>query len=210
MLRIAQSAFRSTRACAAPTGASMRSATSRWSTAPAAFSSPNTPAIPPGPSAATRRLPIPPWVITRHSPAHLQQAHLCDRRRRGGRRPRRLSVHPPRRLSRRDRRPQRAVQAAGPGRLPGPAAGYLPDPEIAHVGLTETEARERHGDKVRALTWAFAENDRAQAERATEGLVKVVAGARGRVFGASIAGRHAGDPLQPRVLAAIGRGALRA
>src|SRR3546814_1637719 len=36
------------------------------------------------------------------------------------------------------------------------------DPEIAHVGLTETEARERHGDKVRALTWAFAENDRAQ------------------------------------------------
>src|SRR3546814_13278724 len=56
------------------------------------------------------------------------------------------------------------------------------DPEIAHVGLTETEARERHGDKVRALTWAFAENDRAQAERATAGLVKVVGGARGRVF----------------------------
>src|SRR3546814_5998131 len=57
---------------------------------------------------------------------------------------------------------------------------------------------------VRALTWAFAENDRAQAERATEGLVKVVAGARGRVFGASIAGRHAGDLLQPWVLA-VGR-----
>src|SRR3546814_16465741 len=54
------------------------------------------------------------------------------------------------------------------------------DPEIAHVGLTETEARERHGDKVRALTWAFAENDRAQAERATEGLVKGLAGERGR------------------------------
>src|SRR3546814_3589372 len=58
---------------------------------------------------------------------------------------------------------------------------------------------------VRALTWAFAENDRAQAERATEGLVKVVAGARGRVFGASIAGRHAGDLLQPWVLA-VGQG----
>src|SRR3546814_374290 len=64
------------------------------------------------------------------------------------------------------------------------------DPEIAHVGLTETEARERHGDQVRALTWAFAANDRAQAERATEGLVKLVAGDGGRVLGASLAGHQ--------------------
>ena len=79
------------------------------------------------------------------------------------------------------------------------------DPEIAHVGLTEAQAREKHGDKVRALTWSFAENDRAQTERATEGLVKVVVGARGRILGASIVGPHAGELLQPWVLA-IGQG----
>src|SRR3546814_1201277 len=47
------------------------------------------------------------------------------------------------------------------------------DPEIAHVGLTEYEARYRHGGHVKALTSTFAENDRAQAERATQGRVKV-------------------------------------
>jgi pyruvate/2-oxoglutarate dehydrogenase complex dihydrolipoamide dehydrogenase (E3) component len=79
------------------------------------------------------------------------------------------------------------------------------DPEIAHVGLTETQAREKHGDAVKALTWSFEENDRAQAEGATDGLVKVVVGARGRILGASIAGRHAGELLHPWVLA-IGQG----
>jgi len=79
------------------------------------------------------------------------------------------------------------------------------DPEIAHVGLTEAAAREKHGDGVRALTWPFADNDRAQTERATEGLVKVVTGRRGRILGASIAGPRAGELLQPWVLA-IGQG----
>ena len=79
------------------------------------------------------------------------------------------------------------------------------DPEIAHVGLTEAEARARHGDSVKVLTWPFAENDRAQAERAAEGLVKVVVGTRGRILGASIAGRHAGELLHPWVLA-LGQG----
>lgn len=75
------------------------------------------------------------------------------------------------------------------------------DPEIAHVGMTEAEAREKFGDKVRALKWSFEENDRAQAERATDGLVKVVVGARGKILGASIAGLHAGELLQPWILA---------
>src|SRR3546814_3228662 len=38
------------------------------------------------------------------------------------------------------------------------------DPEIAHVGLTETEARERHGDKVRALTWARSEEHTSELQ----------------------------------------------
>ena len=75
------------------------------------------------------------------------------------------------------------------------------DPEIAHVGLTEAEARKSHGEGIKVLTWSFEENDRAQAEQETEGLVKVVVGANGRILGATIAGPHAGELLQPWVLA---------
>ncbi|MCG8543631.1 MAG: FAD-dependent oxidoreductase, partial [Alphaproteobacteria bacterium] len=75
------------------------------------------------------------------------------------------------------------------------------DPEIAHVGMTEAQARQRHGEKVRVLRWSFEENDRAQAERETDGLVKVVLGPGGRILGASIAGLHAGELLQSWILA---------
>ncbi len=69
------------------------------------------------------------------------------------------------------------------------------DPELAHVGLHEAEARDRHGDRVSALRWPFAENDRAQTERDTEGFIKVVLGRGCRILGASIVGAGAGDQL---------------
>jgi pyruvate/2-oxoglutarate dehydrogenase complex dihydrolipoamide dehydrogenase (E3) component len=73
------------------------------------------------------------------------------------------------------------------------------DPELAQVGLTEAQARET-GARVEVARFTYKENDRAQAERATEGFIKVVA-ARGRVLGASIVGAHAGEIVQPWVLA---------
>jgi len=74
------------------------------------------------------------------------------------------------------------------------------EPELAHVGLTEAAAKERHGD-IRILRWPFAENDRARCERQVDGLVKVVTTPRGRVLGASIVGPHAGELIHPWVLA---------
>ncbi|OIO69143.1 MAG: dihydrolipoamide dehydrogenase [Zetaproteobacteria bacterium CG12_big_fil_rev_8_21_14_0_65_55_1124] len=74
------------------------------------------------------------------------------------------------------------------------------DPELAHVGMSEADA-EKAGKEIRVLRWGFAENDRAQAERRTEGLVKVVTDMKGRILGASIVGLHAGELLQPWVLA---------
>jgi len=74
------------------------------------------------------------------------------------------------------------------------------DPELAHVGLSEEDARKRYG-KIRILRWPYAENDRAQAERLTEGFVKVVTNKRGRVLGATIVGDHAGELIQMWVLA---------
>ncbi|MEQ9350815.1 MAG: dihydrolipoamide dehydrogenase, partial [Alphaproteobacteria bacterium] len=69
------------------------------------------------------------------------------------------------------------------------------------VGLIEAAARQAHGDHVRVLRWAFGENDRAQTERDTHGLVKVVVGRRGRILGATIVGPHAGELIQPWTLA---------
>ncbi|MFO1069503.1 MAG: FAD-dependent oxidoreductase [Geminicoccaceae bacterium] len=74
------------------------------------------------------------------------------------------------------------------------------DPELASVGLGEAAARE-HGHAVEVVRWPFAENDRARAERRTEGLVKVIVGRRGRILGAAIAGAHAGELILPWVLA---------
>jgi pyruvate/2-oxoglutarate dehydrogenase complex dihydrolipoamide dehydrogenase (E3) component len=66
------------------------------------------------------------------------------------------------------------------------------DPELAHAGLTEADAR-KAGHDVQILTWSFAVNDRAQAERATEGLAKVVLGRKGSILGATIVGPRAGE-----------------
>jgi pyruvate/2-oxoglutarate dehydrogenase complex dihydrolipoamide dehydrogenase (E3) component len=74
------------------------------------------------------------------------------------------------------------------------------DPELAQVGLTEAAARAA-GSDVRILRWPFIENDRAQTERDTEGLVKVVLRRNGRVLGVSILGAGAGDLILPWALA---------
>jgi pyruvate/2-oxoglutarate dehydrogenase complex dihydrolipoamide dehydrogenase (E3) component len=79
------------------------------------------------------------------------------------------------------------------------------EPELAQVGLTEAEARESHPDDLTILRWPFHENDRAQAERSTHGVVKVVTRRNGRVLGASILGAQAGELIQPWALA-ISRG----
>ena len=73
-------------------------------------------------------------------------------------------------------------------------------PELAQVGLTEDRARKQAGD-IRVLRWPFAENDRARAERETDGLVKVITTPRGRILGAGIVGAHAGELIHAWVLA---------
>jgi pyruvate/2-oxoglutarate dehydrogenase complex dihydrolipoamide dehydrogenase (E3) component len=69
------------------------------------------------------------------------------------------------------------------------------DPELAHVGMTEEAARERHG-RLTILRWPFSENLRAQAERQTNGFLKVIATKRGRILGAGIVGAQAGELIQ--------------
>lgn len=72
-----------------------------------------------------------------------------------------------------------------------PRATYT-DPELAQVGLTEAEARARHGDRLESVRFDFAGNDRAIAEGKTTGLIKVMV-VKGRPVGASIVGAQAGE-----------------
>jgi pyruvate/2-oxoglutarate dehydrogenase complex dihydrolipoamide dehydrogenase (E3) component len=74
------------------------------------------------------------------------------------------------------------------------------DPELAHVGLTETQARERR-IALRVLRWPYHENDRAQAERTTAGHIKVVTDRKGKVLGATIVGAAAGEMITAWTLA---------
>jgi pyruvate/2-oxoglutarate dehydrogenase complex dihydrolipoamide dehydrogenase (E3) component len=74
------------------------------------------------------------------------------------------------------------------------------DPELAHTGLTEADAR-KAGHAIELLTWTFELNDRAQAERATEGLAKIVLGPKGKILGATIVGPRAGELIGTWALA---------
>jgi len=73
-------------------------------------------------------------------------------------------------------------------------ATYI-DPEMAQVGLTESQAREEHGEKLEVVRFEYAENDRARTELATTGLIKVMI-VKGRPIGASIVGAQAGELIQ--------------
>jgi len=75
------------------------------------------------------------------------------------------------------------------------------DPEVAHVGLNETEAKEK---KVpyQVFTYGIDDLDRAIAESAAHGLVKVlVKPGTDRILGATIAGEHAGELIAEFVAA---------
>ncbi|RYH04414.1 dihydrolipoamide dehydrogenase [Salipiger sp. IMCC34102] len=72
-----------------------------------------------------------------------------------------------------------------------PWATYT-DPELAQVGLTEAQARQAHGDKLTVVRSEYAHNDRANTERRTTGLIKVMV-VGGKPVGATIAGHLAGE-----------------
>jgi pyruvate/2-oxoglutarate dehydrogenase complex dihydrolipoamide dehydrogenase (E3) component len=74
------------------------------------------------------------------------------------------------------------------------------DPELARVGVSETEAR-RHGIEHRVYRFAFAEVDRARAEGETEGFAKLVSDRQGHLLGAAIVGADAGELIAECVLA---------
>lgn len=68
------------------------------------------------------------------------------------------------------------------------------DPELAEVGLSEDDARVRHGDRLEVVRFDYHHNDRALTERQGEGWIKVMV-VRGRPVGAAIVGHQAGEQI---------------
>ena len=90
-----------------------------------------------------------------------------------------------------------AIALGWPGKVDWRALPHVTycDPELAQIGLTEAEVRERHG-KVEVTREDFSDNDRAVTEGDTRGFLKLVRH-RGKLLGVTIVGAHAGDLLLP-------------
>jgi pyruvate/2-oxoglutarate dehydrogenase complex dihydrolipoamide dehydrogenase (E3) component len=96
--------------------------------------------------------------------------------------------------------------------LPGSSGGsYLvpwctfTDPELAHAGLTEAQAREEHGDDaVRVWRQDLAHSDRARTDSTADGEIRIVT-AKGRIVGAHALSPSAGELIGELALA-IDRG----
>lgn len=85
--------------------------------------------------------------------------------------------------------------------LLGESAGWAPlalgailtDPELAEVGLTEAQARQRFKDRYRVVRAPFTQNERAQALQRPYGVAKLICRPDGTILGAGIAGPQAGE-----------------
>ena len=76
------------------------------------------------------------------------------------------------------------------------------DPEVAHCGLTEDEAKKRHiAYDVYRFDWG--ELDRAITDSETDGFIKVLTRAgKDSILGATVVGVHAGEVMHEVLVAA--------
>ena len=77
------------------------------------------------------------------------------------------------------------------------------DPEIASIGYNEKRAR-KEGIEYRVWEEQLAENDRAQAEGATKGKIKLLVSPGGKLLGCQIIGAHAGELIHEWIIAIQG------
>ena len=75
------------------------------------------------------------------------------------------------------------------------------DPEVAYVGLTEEQAKERLGDNIQAANWPMDQTDRWITEGDSPGFLKVGHLSNGKLLGLTIVAPRAGEMIQEWVLA---------
>lgn len=102
-----------------------------------------------------------------------------------------------------------AFQAVRNALLPGHSSGQtdivpwvtFTDPEVAHVGLSEQQARSQLGDDLKVHRLPIEKIDRAVCEDDRNGFIKILAKSDGSILGATIIGERAGEAITEIVLA---------
>jgi len=102
-----------------------------------------------------------------------------------------------------------AFQAARNALLPGGGSGLtdlvpwvtFTDPEAAHAGLTEAQARAQFGENITVSRWQMSRTDRAICEDERDGFVKIIAKKNGSLLGATIVDSRAGETIAEFMIA---------
>ena len=104
-----------------------------------------------------------------------------------------------------------AIVAVRNALLPGRSKGIpdrvpwatFTDPEVAHIGLTEAQARARLGDKAVTHHLSMERVDRARTERDPGGFIKLVHRRDGTLLGATIVAGQAGEMIHEWIAALV-------
>ena len=75
------------------------------------------------------------------------------------------------------------------------------DPEVAHTGYTEAQAKNKFGDGVLVSNWPMAGVDRARTDGDDTGFIKLVHKKNGVILGATVVNARAGEMIQEWSLA---------
>ena len=102
-----------------------------------------------------------------------------------------------------------AAMAVRNALLPGATRGIrdmvpwatFTDPEVAHVGLTEQQARQQLGDAAMTCQWPMERVDRALTEGDTPGFLKLVHQKDGTLLGTTIVCQRAGEMIHEWIVA---------
>ena len=77
----------------------------------------------------------------------------------------------------------------------------LSDPQLARVGLTEQEARQRYGENILVNKQYFKSLDLAQGLSKTTGYCKIIGHSNGKILGVSVVGNQASEIIHVMALA---------
>ena len=102
-----------------------------------------------------------------------------------------------------------AFQAVRNALLPGSSSGVrnlvprvtFTDPEVAHIGATEEQARTENGNRVCVYRRELRQVDRAVCENDLSGFLKVITKPDGAILGASIVSARAGEAIAEIIVA---------
>jgi pyruvate/2-oxoglutarate dehydrogenase complex dihydrolipoamide dehydrogenase (E3) component len=102
-----------------------------------------------------------------------------------------------------------AFQAVRNALLPGTSSGVsnlvpwvtFTDPEVAHIGLSEAQAKAEFGDDIQIHRWNMDQIDRAVCENDRSGFVKIIAKLDGTILAATVVAARAGEAIVELIVA---------